>query len=186
MPAGVAETETLVRRLVTPTAAERATLADLLVATVDLGASVGFLPPLARAEAAAYWATLPDRQTILLVAEREGRIVGTVQANLARKANGRHRAEIGKLLVHPDARRQGIARRLMAAAETAIQADGRSLVILDTRDGDPSNALYQRLGYFEGGRMPNYARSADGTLHTTIFYYKLPHGNTTAIDDRIG
>lgn len=164
---------TAIHQLTSLTDDERLVLAELLVATVDDGASVGFLPPLTLEEAEAYWASLPDPQTLLFVAEREGRIVGTVQAQLAARANGRHRAEIGKLLVHPDARRQGIARRLMVAAETALRADGRSLVILDTRDGDPSNALYRRLGYVEGGRIPHYARSADGTLHTTVFYYRL-------------
>ena len=162
-----------IRRLTSMTEDECLALAELLVITVDDGASVGFLPPLDVETAAAYWASVPEPSTRLFVAERAGRIVGSVQAQLATKANGGHRAEIGKLLVHPDARRQGIARQLMVAAERAILADGRSLVILDTRNGDPSNALYRQMGYVECGRIPHYARSADGTLHTTVFYYKL-------------
>ena len=161
-----------IRRLTTPSGDERAALADLLVATVDDGASVGFLPPLAIADALAYWEALPDEQTILLVAEAGGRIVGTVQGQLATKVNGRHRAEIGKLLVHPDARRKGIAHALMVAIEADLRADGRTLIVLDTRDGDPSNELYRGMGYTEAGRIPDYARSASGEFHTTVFYYK--------------
>lgn len=78
--------ELLVRWLMTTSVDERMTLARLLVATVDAGASVGFLPPLAMAEARAYWDGLPDEQTILLVAKADGRIVGTVQGQLAAKA----------------------------------------------------------------------------------------------------
>ncbi len=170
-----------IRQLTTPSSDERSALADLLVATVDDGASVGFLPPLAMAEAMAYWQALPDDQTILLVAEAGGRIVGTVQGQLAAKANGRHRAEIGKLLVHPDARRRGIARQLMVTIEAELRADGRTLIVLDTRDGDPSNALYRGMAYVEAGRIPDYARSASGDLHTTVFYYKrLPASGMTA------
>lgn len=164
--------ETRIRRLTDPTAAEREALSRLLIATVDGGASIGFLPPLPMAEARAYWAGVPDDLTILLVAERDGRVVGSVQGQLAGQANARHRAEIAKLMVHPDARRQGIARSLMRAAEAAIRANGRSLIVLDTRVGDPSNTLYRRLGYVEAGRIPGYARSAAGTLDATVLYYR--------------
>jgi len=29
------------------------------------------------------------------------------------------------------------------------------------------------MGWQPAGTIPRYARSADGTLHTTVFYYKL-------------
>jgi ribosomal protein S18 acetylase RimI-like enzyme len=145
---------------------------DLLIATVDDGASVGFLPPLARDEARAYWEGVPGPGVILLVAEESGRIAGTVQLQLAMKLNGRHRAEIARLMVHTDFRRRGLGRLLMEQAEAAAIADGRTLIVLDTREGDPSNALYLSLGYIEAGRIPHYARSANGSLDATVFYYK--------------
>ncbi|HEV2529461.1 MAG TPA: GNAT family N-acetyltransferase [Thermomicrobiales bacterium] len=165
-----------IRRLDHPTDAERDTLADLLVATVADGASVGFLPPLSIAEARAYWSDIPDAQTILLVLEQDGRIVGTVQAQLASRANGHHRAEIARLLVHPEARRQGHARRLMDAIEAELLAAGRWLVVLDTREGDPSNGLYQSLGYEQAGRIPDFARSADGGYDATCIYFRRLSG----------
>ena len=153
--------------------AELAQLVDLLVAVVDDGASVGFLPPLERGEAEAYWRGVPGPGAVLLVAERGGRIVGTVQLQLAMRANGRHRAEVAKLMVHPDARREGLGRALMAAIEAVARREERSLLVLDTRDGDPSNALYRALGYQEVGLIPGYARSASGELNATVFYFKL-------------
>jgi hypothetical protein len=61
----------------------------------------------------------------------------------------------------------------MKAAEERARAESRSLLVLDTREGDPSNLLYTSLGYIEAGRIPGYARSANGELHTTLYYYKI-------------
>jgi ribosomal protein S18 acetylase RimI-like enzyme len=148
-------------------------LASLLIAVVEDGASIGFLPPLCEDDSLSYWKGVLAPNVRLWVARHNGELVGTVQLHLSTPRNGTHRAEIAKLMVHPKSRRMGIARRLMAVAEqTAIQ-DNRSLIVLDTRAGDPSNTLYRSLGFLEAGRIPQYARSADGHLHETVFYYKL-------------
>ena len=153
-------------------AAEIEQLAELLVAAVADGASVGFLPPLALEEARRYWSGVLAPGVALVLAEDTGRIVGAVQLHAASSTNGRHRGEVAKLMVHPDHRRRGIGRRLMQRLETVARDDGRWLLVLDTREGDPSNELYRSLGYHEVGRIPRYARSADGRLEATVFYYK--------------
>jgi len=150
----------------------------LLQDVVDGGASVGFLPPLSAEEARAYWdsvaAALENGGRRLWVARAGGGgIVGTVQLDLASQANGRHRAEASKLMVVSSARRQGIGSLLMEAAEAEARGLGRTTLVLDTRQGDPSEALYRGMGWQPAGTIPRYARSADGTLHTTAFYYKL-------------
>ncbi|MMZ68282.1 Acetyltransferase [compost metagenome] len=76
------------------------------------------------------------------------------------------------MMVHPGYRKKGIGRRLMERVERAALEEQRSLLILDTREGDPSNLLYQSLGYRAAGRIPGYARSSDGRLEATVFYYK--------------
>jgi ribosomal protein S18 acetylase RimI-like enzyme len=110
---------------------------------------------------------------LLWVAAADGVIQGTVQLHLVQKPNGLHRAEVVKLLVHPGARRQGIARRLMAVLEEEAGRLQRTLLVLDTREGDPSNLLYRSLGYREAGRIPHFCRSEDGRLDATVIYYKL-------------
>ena len=157
---------------------DRDALAALLTDAVDSGASIGFLPPLGPGEAAAYWdsvaAAIREGSRVLLVARRppEG-LVGAVQLDLAMRANGRHRAEVIRLMVHRAARRHGLGRALMLAVEAEAARLGRTTLVLDTRQGDPSETLYRGLGWTLAGTIPRYARSADGALHTTALYYKL-------------
>src|SRR4051794_14088641 len=79
-------------------------LADLLQNAVAGGASIGFLPPLSDREATDYWYEVVDAlrtpYRILLVAQIDQATVGTVQLDLASRPNGRHRAEVAKLMVH--------------------------------------------------------------------------------------
>jgi ribosomal protein S18 acetylase RimI-like enzyme len=147
-------------------------LSDLLIKVVDDGASIGFLPPLQLETAVDYWKEVIKPGVILWLAVCDGIIVGTVQLHLALKQNGSHRAEVAKLMVDPGFRRKGIAQKLMQTAEDIARSEGRSLLILDTRTGDSSNILYKSRGYIEVGQIPNYARSANGQLQGTSFYYK--------------
>jgi ribosomal protein S18 acetylase RimI-like enzyme len=78
----------------------------------------------------------------------------------------------GKRLVHRSVRRQGIAERLMQKVEQLAREQARSLLVLDTRQGDPAELLYQKLGYTVAGVIPGYARSPNGELDATVFYYK--------------
>ncbi|MFB6498153.1 GNAT family N-acetyltransferase [Bacillus haynesii] len=147
-------------------------LVELLIRVVDDGASVGFLPPLEKRRAVAYWKKAVTPDSVLWIAKQNGRIAGSVQLHLCTKQNGRHRAEICKLMTDPAFRRQGIARSLMQKAIDRAKQEGRSLLVLDTREGDPSNFLYTSLGFAEAGRIPAYAESADGGFDASVFYYK--------------
>jgi ribosomal protein S18 acetylase RimI-like enzyme len=157
---------------------EQASLVALLRNVVDDGGSVGFLPPLAADEAREYWESVAGAVKgggrLLWVARHAGGpIVGTVQLDLERRANGDHRAELIKLMVHTSARRRGVGRALMLAAQDEARRRGRQTLVLDTRQGDPSEALYRSLGWTFVGAIPRYARSADGALHATAIYYLL-------------
>ncbi|MCA9878455.1 MAG: GNAT family N-acetyltransferase [Thermomicrobiales bacterium] len=151
---------------------ELADLCEVLTACVDEGASLGFHAPLAHQAARAYWLQLPRPGVTLLVAEAEGQIGGTVQLHAAGSANGAHRGEVAKLLVHPAWRRRGVATSLMRALEALARQRGKRLLVLDIREGDPSNVVYAALGYLQGGRIPDWARDARGELTATVFWYK--------------
>jgi ribosomal protein S18 acetylase RimI-like enzyme len=161
-------------------------LAELLIDTVSSGASVGFLTPPSIDDAIRYWIEVGECQTrITLVAESGHRIVGSVQLDLCARPNAIHRAEILNLLVHRGARRQGIGRALLAAAEESAREQGRTLLVLDTRRGDSSEALYRSLGYHEAGVIPRYARASTGELHDTVLFYK-ELSETRASSSRVG
>jgi ribosomal protein S18 acetylase RimI-like enzyme len=147
-------------------------LSDLLIQVVEQGASIGFLPPLSKEAAREYWKGVLDHGVILWVAKINEKVCGTIQLHLAPRANGSHRAEVVRLMVHLDQRRKGIARNLMSALEQKAKQERRTLLVLDTRSGDPSNSLYKSQGYIEAGSIPRYAKSANGELEATIFYYK--------------
>lgn len=151
-------------------------LVHLLQDTVDSGASVGFLPPLATNVARAYWTTVIEEVAqdtrVLLIARHQAQVVGAAQLALASQPNALHRAEVQKLMVYTQARRQGIGQALTVAIEAAARSAGRTLLVLDTRRGDVSEALYVKQGYVRAGVIPQYARSATGALDDTVFYYK--------------
>ncbi|MGO8970816.1 MAG: N-acetyltransferase family protein [Myxococcaceae bacterium] len=158
-------------------AEQRPVLVELLRDVVADGASVGFLHPLAEEVATAYWAdveaALAHGHRELLLAEKDGVLVGTAQLELAQKPNARHRAEVTKLLVHPRARRQGVGRLLLHEVEQLARSHGRTLLFLDTREGDVAEHLYRGEGYLQAGRIPNYVRSETGRYEATILYYRL-------------
>ena len=137
---------------------------DLLRDAVESGASIGFLPPVSMEEAGEYWYGVGEAieagSRVLLAAFLGERLAGAVQLDLATKANALHRAELIKLMVHRQARRRGVGRALMNEVERVASEPGRSLLVLDTRKGDVSEELYEKLGYRRAGAIPGYARSA--------------------------
>lgn len=151
-------------------------LVRLLQDAVDSGASVGFLPPVSDEEARTYWSSvlddLAEQTRVLLVARVADTIVGAVQLECATKPNALHRAEVQKLFVLRDHRQVGLGRRLMQALEPVARERGRTLLVLDTRQGDAAERLYRKLGYIEVGSIPSYARNATGTLDATVIFYK--------------
>jgi GNAT superfamily N-acetyltransferase len=148
----------------------------LLRGSVESGASVGFLPPLAAEESRAFWLETLDEVAagtrLALGAWLDGRLVGTVQLALATKPNAWHRAELQKLLVHTVARRQGIAQKLLDALERAALESGRTLLVLDTEQGSDAERLYRRVGYSEAGAIPRFAATAACPLTATVIFYK--------------
>jgi GNAT superfamily N-acetyltransferase len=153
-------------------------LADVLRAVVHDGAGVSFVVPFTHADARTFWRdkVLPGVRAgtrRVLVARIDDQIVGTVQVDFGLPPNQLHRGDVTKLLVHPSARRRGIARALMIALEDVARAEGRTLLTLDTWTGSAAELLYQSLGYVTVGVIPRFARgSLTPQLEPATFMYK--------------
>jgi len=150
-------------------------LAEVLHASVLEGASVGFVLPFSVAEARRFWegqrGAVAAGDKRILVAREGGRILGTTTLITGMPPNGRQRGEIAKVLVHPAARRRGLARRLMQVVEDRAWADGRRTLVLDTA-GVEAEQLYLAMGWHVAGIIPNYALSIHGVPERTIFMFK--------------
>ena len=152
-------------------------LTDLLVDAVDGGGANGFLRPLARDDARAYWdgrmGDIEGGRSILVVAiGADDVLTGIVVLELAGQQNGQHRAEVTKLMVHSSARRQGLGAALLAEAEDVALARGRWLLVLDTVPGSDAERLYRRHGWVEVGVVPDFALLPDGDPAPTVVFYK--------------
>lgn len=149
----------------------------LLQDAVEGGASIGFVLPLSQAEAASYWQeviqALEGGNKRLFVAQDEGQVVGTVQLNLESRSNGRHRAEIAKLIVLGSHRKRGLGKALLDAAEGLARKLSRTTLFLDTVLGSPAERLYRFAGYTFVGSIPAYATDVHGTPEPNAIYCKL-------------
>jgi GNAT superfamily N-acetyltransferase len=165
-----------IRRLHEVSATQIESLADILIDCVEGGASVGFMLPLPRERALAFWRRVADDVAkgarALLIAEDAQGIVGTVQLILDLPDNQPHRADLAKMQVHRRARRQGLAEALMRAAEAMARECGRTLLVLDAVTGGDAERLYARLGWQRVGSIPKYALMPGGGYCATTYFYR--------------
>ena len=151
-------------------------LAALLVDAVESGACVGFLSALALPDARSFWhSALDGAQTWVARLSEDGPAAGGVQLHAPKLPNGRHRAEVAKLLVHRSARGLGLAKALMQTVEQQASRDGRWLLLLDTETGSAAERLYQALGWQAFGVIPDHAVRPGGDLVPTTFFFKRLH-----------
>jgi len=106
-----------------------------------------------------------------LVAEEQGGLIGCGAARRMpgepETANHRY-GEIKRMFVHPAARGQRIAQRLLAQLEERLKADDVPLALLETgRDQLEAVRLYERSGYVLRGAFGGYP---DNGL--SLFYEK--------------
>ena len=154
-----------------------AELNKVLIDCVADGASVSFMQPLSIGKATDFWQhvahSVENQKRVVLVAEDEQQqIVGTVQLITDQPENQPHRADVAKLLVHPRARRRGVAQRLMQQLENVALQAGKTVLVLDTATGSGAELFYQNNNWQRAGTIPAYALMPDGELCSTTFYYK--------------
>jgi len=154
-------------------------LVNLLRDCVHHGASLGFLAPLPESDTIDYWRAVAPQiaagsRTVIVARDDDGRVVGSGQLAYESKPNGRHRAEINKVMVLPSQRRHGIAAEIMRALEQCARERNIRLLVLDTAEGaGGAQRFYESLGYIYAGGIPDYALDPDGRAMKNAIYYKL-------------
>ncbi|HSN18873.1 MAG TPA: ribosomal protein S18-alanine N-acetyltransferase [Gammaproteobacteria bacterium] len=103
---------------------------------------------------------LKAKSAVLLTAEEGGTVLGYALL----KVRGRQ-AHLESLAVDPDARRLGLGRALLRAAEEASLARGALHMRLEIREDNPAAyALYQSLGYRQHGTWLEYYEDQSDAL----------------------
>jgi GNAT superfamily N-acetyltransferase len=154
-------------------------LARLLLDAHDAGMALGLAAPLEREDAAAAYrdaaARLAPGERVLLAALDGDDVVGAVQLNRSEAGNGRHRAEIRRLVVRADRRGTGVGRALLEAIVDVARGLGLRLLWLSTHEGTDADRIYGRLGWTRVGVVPDYAELPSGELAGNAFYFlRLP------------
>jgi ribosomal protein S18 acetylase RimI-like enzyme len=164
------------RRVSSPTDSDLEEPAELLIDCVEGGASVSFMHPLTRERAVSFWQRVAEGvvsgERVVLVAEDELGICGTVQLVLGMPENQPHRAELVKMLVHRRCRRMGLGAALMRAAEDLGRECGKTLLVLDAVSGGDAARLYERLGWVLVGTIPDFALYPKGGFCSASYYYR--------------
>ena len=152
-------------------------LSEILIDAVAQGAGVSFMHPLSNQDAKDYWrsqlsAVAAGKTFIFVCTDRTGTMTGTVMLQKSWAPNQPHRADVAKLLVHSDYRRQGVASALVLALEKHASAIGLTLLTFDAVAGGGAEGFYRTMGYVPVGVIPGYAYSGNGKLDDTMFFYK--------------
>lgn len=69
-------------------------------------------------------------------------------------------SDMMNIAVHPEHRRKGIAEALVTSLVTELTARGNHSLMLEVRPSNtPAITLYEKLGFTQVGRRPNYYRN---------------------------
>jgi ribosomal protein S18 acetylase RimI-like enzyme len=163
-PAAAAAVE--VRWLTAADAPTRAEIARVVTAVTAEGGAVGWQGVPSGPEIAgwleAILAAVGADQTRLAVVAVAGRIEALGRWDRHRKQTVAMNADVQQVMVHPDARGGGLARRLVRALVADAAAHGVEVLTLDVRGNNhAAMALYEACGFAVCGRYPDFVAVGD-------------------------
>ena len=98
---------------------------------------------------------LNNRLSYWLVAIEGGEVAGYIGSQSVLGES-----DMMNVAVHPDHRRKGIAEALVLALCADLKARDNVCLTLEVRaSNEPAKALYEKLGFIQVGRRPNYYRN---------------------------
>lgn len=151
-----------------------ATLAALWLAVSREGGAVGFLPDaperdvLAAAEHVVR-EVRAGRETMIVI-ETGALLAGAVFLRRGPGPMVEHRADLLRLMVHPDLQGQGWGTRLLDAAVAHAAETGLQQLLLSARGGTRLPEFYAKQGWTEVGRWPRALRVGPDDLRDEIWF----------------
>lgn len=95
---------------------------------------------------------LNNKLSLWVVAEDNGKVAGYIGSQTVLGE-----ADMMNVAVHPDYRRQGIGEQLVLELIRRLQEQGSHILLLEVRASNaPAISLYEKLGFIQVGRRPNY------------------------------
>jgi ribosomal protein S18 acetylase RimI-like enzyme len=144
-------------------------LASLLIGAIEQGAPMGFEQPLSSQMAENFFHDLRPQinsQLLMLWIARDSHgVVGTVQLKMDNAADQTLSGSVTTLLVHPKARRSGIARKMMRELEETALGLRCDMLSSDLRSGTGAESFYRAQGYRCRSSVVQNSRS-------DVVYYK--------------
>lgn len=99
--------------------------------------------------------------SLWLVAEEDDRLVGYIGSQTVPPES-----DVMNVAVLPECRRRGIAEQLILELCRLLAENGNETLTLEVRASNaPAIALYEKLGFIQVGRRPNYYRNPREDAH---------------------
>jgi acetyltransferase len=152
-------------------------LAELWTAVTRAGGAVGFVAdaPEEDIRAAARQAVedVRDGREQLITIDADGGLLGTVFLRRGATATVRHRADVLRLMVHPDLQGRGWGKALLGAVVAAATTIGLEQLLLSARGGTDLPAFYVAQGWTQVGLFPDALRIGDELRDEHWFQLRL-------------
>jgi acetyltransferase len=145
-----------------------ASLGTLWTAVTRAGGAVGFVADAPeediRASAERVVEDVRAGRERLIALESDGALLGTVFLRGGGHATRRHRADVKRLMVHPDLQGRGWGKALLDAAVAHATAIGLEQLLLSARGGTTLPEYYARQGWTPVGLFPGALRMGPDDL----------------------
>jgi ribosomal protein S18 acetylase RimI-like enzyme len=148
-----------------------------------LGGAVGWVDVPTRGDTARWLAELvaevASGRSRVAVVSAGGRLEGIGRWTWYSKPAVAVNADVRQVMVHPDARGRGLARRLVAALVDDARDHGVETLTLDTRGNNhAAMALYETLGFEVCGRYPDFVAVGDERWDRVLYRLDLRSAET--------
>jgi len=153
----------------------KAQITDLINRVLQRETTIGFPSPLDDREASELLAGLDESlksgTKYLLIAKAGDQIVAHVILTPHPLPNCAHQIEVSRLVICPSFRGTGLLTQIAQKLVLKSEILGRSLMLLDVREGTLAHALWKSWKFKEYGRLPDYAK-VNGKTYAGIFMYQ--------------